>query len=1099
MAIPSRIATAVDTLVLAPFRLRIWWRYVLLACARAVGQVVALLRKSWARPLGTFALIVATLWLRDVVAHRLKFASDTWFQWSTAIAVFALFGLVWIMRQGRTRLAIEEFTSFAGDQFSQPAKGLSTLLLDRLTSLYRLYVDVDQQSAVPPSTRDGLQQPLRQSAILPSTRDGRQQPLRQSEIRKLIPTTKVEDLSEILKGAVSAETKLSAGPFEIPIGTILLVIGRFFQGPRISGMLFREDDRLVITAQTDRFSWRVERIRAGATSPAAVSSPEASGLDEMIRELAYRIFTDLVLIQSVRWRATRAFAEGLQAYRDCLRTSRDRKINLKLAARMFIEALAEDEAFWTYYNLGIVYLDLKQVEAAELAFSKSIERDPNRWESYFALARIRFLRERYDDAALLCDRVLALTEEAAARAQASTVKAVCRLNQEQPEDAVAILEKTVARSWRALRAEVVQNGHQAADSVLIGSSGNGPSRLERVTSVTLYNLALAYGGVFVDPTNATKTRAEARAKRRSLRRAQALLCQAALLNRADADIYRELGGVYDGTGQYKRAIQAYRSALQITPDDPLLWANLAKVYSRTKDEQSMRLVRFACHKVLDRASMAVVPATEDLVLRALGCAHRVCKDVGDCDESQRLKTVSSILKDTHVAKTQIDELAPGAANADVISALEQGMKEYANADESQAREGREWEYAQFARALGEIYLLKSEPEPEAAERYFRQAIAALEPSYLYELRTRGLCTRLAQSLQRQKVPEKAVEYAEKGVERDPLGDFKYKVLPDALEYRVLAEVYEALEEYETAITVRQVALLWAPDDAEIHKDIGWAYVVRARYHNDQAKTDEAYRQGVIYLQKAAKLCDVGQASLKGQISYWLGALHYYLRKYDEAAPYFAVSRALGGFPWLSRWYQGWALLKARQYDGSEDNFRTLKSDCQGLAASEEARTPFSTIIERYGAGVTLGELLAMADQGLAFVYAERGVNLEEALHLCDEADERARELELGPTADLWRKGDLIDTRGWVLFKLGRKDIALQLLKKAVSLSAQADYYYHLAVVLESALQDTTDDSSFQALKGDLRTSCQFVQELDTAHEYSERVGNLLVGSVISSH
>lgn len=73
---------------------------------------------------------------------------------------------------------------------------------------------------------------------------------------------------------------------------------------------------------------------------------------------------------------------------------------------------------------------------------------------------------------------------------------------------------------------------------------------------------------------------------------------------------------------------------------------------------------------------------------------------------------------------------------------------------------------------------------------------------------------------------------------------------------------------------------------------------------------------------------------------------------------------------------------------------------------------------------------------LAFMNADRGVGLEEALTLVDKA------LESSPA-----NASLLDTKGWVLHRLGREDEAERLLRQALSIDESPDSLDHLGDVL----------------------------------------------------
>ena len=117
--------------------------------------------------------------------------------------------------------------------------------------------------------------------------------------------------------------------------------------------------------------WRVD-------APASDELDKAV-MDAMVAELAVRMFNDLTLRGSVRWRAIRAFTEHLDLYWESHRTPRDRAIKLERAEGKLLEAIAEDERFdLAFYNLGVVYSQLADTEraAAERSDYVKPERPP---------------------------------------------------------------------------------------------------------------------------------------------------------------------------------------------------------------------------------------------------------------------------------------------------------------------------------------------------------------------------------------------------------------------------------------------------------------------------------------------------------------------------------------------------------------------------------------------------------------------------------------------------------------------------------------------------------------------------------------------------
>jgi len=83
----------------------------------------------------------------------------------------------------------------------------------------------------------------------------------------------------------------------------------------------------------------------------------------------------------------------------------------------------------------------------------------------------------------------------------------------------------------------------------------------------------------------------------------------------------------------------------------------------------------------------------------------------------------------------------------------------------------------------------------------------------------------------------------------------------------------------------------------------------------------------------------------------------------------------------------------------------------------------------------------MAMNNLAYILSERAQDLEFALNLADRA------LEKEPD-----QHNLLDTKGWILYKLGRLQEALQFVSKAASMDEESetnDKGRHLKIIKEA--------------------------------------------------
>lgn len=100
-------------------------------------------------------------------------------------------------------------------------------------------------------------------------------------------------------------------------------------------------------------------------------------------------------------------------------------------------------------------------------------------------------------------------------------------------------------------------------------------------------------------------------------------------------------------------------------------------------------------------------------------------------------------------------------------------------------------------------------------------------------------------------------------------------------------------------------------------------------------------------------------------------------------------------------------------------------------------------IAHYQKAISLEPTQPMAYNGLAYLYAERGKNLQEALRLVD----RALALEKNPD-DI---ANYKDTKGWILYRMGRQDEAFLLIKEAAArLPSNPEIQDHLKQIQANA-------------------------------------------------
>jgi tetratricopeptide (TPR) repeat protein len=1171
-------------------------RYVTLRFARGLGHINYVLNREWISPVLGFIATVLVVWIVDQAASTL--ASISWFplktllqslekwiqsMWSNPWSFLALYTLLWLLRwawQARHRLVVETFVNYTDKQLDTDVRGLATLLVVRLGQLHDLYRTVDEQRAISTSVLEN---------------------------ESIDATIKVEDIDELLKDAVSSQSELSLGPLKIPVGTLLSLIGRFVQGPRILGSLHNDGGKLILTAQSvgrrNSFKWRVDQV----LTPVQSMEPHSPDLVSMVQELACRIFTDLALNGSVRWKATNAFSEGLREYRECLHIPKDRRAHLKQAEKKFIETLAEDVKFdMAYYNLGVVYTELGYTKAAETAFEQAITQSPNSWEAYYALASSRYDSKNYHRTIQLCKRVIELKPKDENLAKAYQLKGLAEralynvkkelldketkgkikpdeyerdLTQLQSgylKDSVKSRKRAVMHSWVALCFDELSK----QDAVITKESKI--SRLETLASVCVADLAEVDYKVVVVTNDLMTTGvrvadlAEVDYKRgKKVQRAKFLLKQALSLTHADGS-YRalyhfKLGKVYLLQDKYADATNKLRRATRIAPDCVTYWAELAVAYAyavtrEDKDKSSKKETRdenyekYVLETIIDSAPQA---AAKDF-RAALDNAEEAYKMIDaweerNKDRSQSMKQVKAFVdlsyfydlldsveepkkKDEFEEKLRYHEqngseyehakvfLTLGHLYLkcdeeqnyeELIMALEQELGQhnckgeelvnarisltlgqwYHKCNEKQKtaelikklepqlkdfeRDGKEWGYGQCLQILAKLYLLVG--EFGMAEKKCRLAIQKLEEKYPHEVRLLHLRPLLATALSKQGKHCEAVQVVQQAASIDALDCYTREHLGDM--YLERGDFERAVDAWREALSLKSVHMQ-SPHDPEIDFKIGKAYAQFALQHHKLSQRKIENQKALEYLKHALDRYENDQQKQKLAVYHYLGYFHFALGEYEDAIKHFRVTQRFGFAQLTSTFYLGYAFLRLREYDEAIGQFYSLY-DC---ADKLRQKKPLMTIIEPEQPleNFSLGDMLALAKWGQAFVYAERGTNLQVGLKLINDAQELIQSTFGKHNTDQARFPALyLDCKGWILHKQGKSNDAIQCLENAVKLEAKAEIYFHLALAYEARLQKALFRKQRQNLIKQVRTCCKHIQELDLDGQYEQQVNDLL--------
>jgi tetratricopeptide (TPR) repeat protein len=753
--------------------------------------------------------------------------------WLIPTLLLVLLFIVWALR-ARLSIVIEDFADHTpGTTAAVGAAKLLSVDLAKMSDVFRV---VDERNAMPTAVGEGT--PL-QAAI------------------------RVDSLSDVIRNSVTADTKISFAGIEIPVGTGMMLLGRIVQGPRLRCQLHEIGERLILSAQISGLrrspSWRLEQ----RIDPSSPKSRERA-THEMIPKLATRMFTSLGLRRKVKWRAMRSFLKGLETYRSCLRTPRDRAVKLLDARRYLVEALAEDEDFvLVYYNLGVVYNELSRIagragrvevatrhrDAAEAAFEKAVEQDPACREPYYALARLQYERHEMERARELCERVIELPHSG-------------RLDKVKAHDLIGL-------TYEKPSSEGLVNGRKASKLVLRSLRSTVLKRrtagAEEDQLPTVSDLAANCLANLAEEEASRRPAVGAGGSRlgwfgeseRRFRRVVRLYRLAQSLTDKDANLHYKLGSIASDWGKHELAIAELRAATRTEPERGLFWASLGYSYARRGSEGDEDRATAAAERAL--AVIDMLRARDERT--AIDLVRKTYRSLGKEAPLRRL------IERTQFSE-EIERLERALANGDKRS-VEVAI------DRHQAN-NRNWEAGQLNALLGRHYLTDGNDRTlaRAAEVRLRTAIRKLG-SDPRDLARSDVYAYLARALVLQERKDDALKAAEQAVSLAPLSSFAHAQL---------GHIFNAVGDLESARSTWSDALLWDPNDPDLQWELGFCNWRLAREATDRDKRQLALEEAERYLTQASVLFANERFGERVRIHYWLGRLYEELGRFDSVIP-----------------------------------------------------------------------------------------------------------------------------------------------------------------------------------------------------------------------
>jgi tetratricopeptide (TPR) repeat protein len=919
-----------------------------------------------------------------------------WFSLPALLAVFAAGLLLRALVRARSRVVVQQFVDYTqGD--ATAVQGMATLLVADLSRLRQLYRVVNEDLSVPLAVgverRGGFGRGKDAGSFL---------------------TVQAEEVTDVLSGAVASEAKAEVGPIYIPIGAVLAALGRLMRGPRVVGSVHRTEagGGPTLTAQIvgsgPVLTWRVDHAANGEQAKTRAYVPA------MVAEMAMRMFTDLTLEGSVRWKAAQAFTRYLELYQDSLRNPCRRARFLKQAESKLIAAVAEDDSFdLGFYNLGVIYSQLAQEEltaaeatdvvrwradvfpeeireartaAATMAFRRALERNRGRWHAHYALAvhcfssmkplglgdkpdgaQVRSLRE----VAALCERALEL-EPKTARVEDLLGMALVRLG--NFETGMKAHRRAVRRWWR----DLCRMERQEA-----ACPGPTPASLDRVranAAAALHNVGLAH---------------LSRGKRRassgwalsvasvSYFRASLHFRQAAKLAppESEAASHFERGRAHQQWGRSRAAAGCFREAVQIQSYNPEYRAALASALATMRRSRRGRAKRREAEatQALRDAFVYLTPVFARSVERfAPASVVDICKaslEILRDTFQMRFGDGKAIDELCELREQLADKLRPDRGNGlrPAIAQLEGRLTGEDAGCAARSEPLADWSRQQVELALARLYA--DAGRWSDAEQTLGRIIEDLEQGdHPLTVEQLGLHIRRAQVFRRRAAcanDEKrreqlreALRIAQRALRADPLS---------AAGRREAGRIHFDLDQYEEALEAWTQALALVPNDPTLYWRLGRCHWRIAEQRRDSAARNKALRNAAEFFEQTTVLCGGEYEESKAWARLWHGRVLLEMDRVDEAV---AELRSASAFPATrpaARAFLGEASLTKTDYEGAAAFLQLARLEVEQAVSRNGARSPARDFDQaEFADDLTPAELRARIFSGLARV--ERASN-----------------------------------------------------------------------------------------------------------------------------
>lgn len=398
-----------------------------------------------------------------------------------------------------------------------------------------------------------------------------------------------EELSETLKGVGA----LSLGAVSLPLGALLSLISRAFEGGGITGSLQKYGLVITVVASYENRKWEVQ----SNWLPTGIQATEESILRQLAHQLALMMLSEFGEHTTAHWQCFREWIEGLESYHLYWKSGCNNLRALQNAQKQFEKAIAFDDQFgWAYYTLGLVYDEQGLVDSACEMYRLAVQKKSDLREALFRWGEALFARDQRSEAVDVVRRAVEQAEKVGKPFPLARLRlgewlislAASLAESDDPRQPYAFIRESL-QQFRLSGKEFRRFSRRARLSQR--ESGQTQSFLRTCRVQALKGLSQAYVDLaFTFEANPRAFRlAGARAKW-ARRGAEKALKASLAFCPDDAEIHALLGSYYLRQGKFKLAEKSLKIARTIDPQDTTLQLDIGALYLDPAYEDVFHLI-----------------------------------------------------------------------------------------------------------------------------------------------------------------------------------------------------------------------------------------------------------------------------------------------------------------------------------------------------------------------------------------------------------------------------------------------------------------------------------------------------------------------------